>query len=65
MAEKIEWRNGRPPSPGRYRVQDYSVTCNCCWIDAIYSSGFFRRPMPGLGWQKIIVTRWAEMNEGA
>ncbi len=35
---KIEWINGdKPPKPGMYRIQDTTLNCACCWIDAKFN----------------------------
>jgi hypothetical protein len=44
-------------------VQDYTVHCDCCWIDATYACGIFRKAVTGMGWQVIKVTRWAAIND--
>lgn len=59
MASKINWQTGKPPASGRYRVQDCTIHCDCCWIAGTYTCGIFRKVVPGMGWQKIKVTRWA------
>jgi len=58
MASKINWQTGTPPANGRYRVQDYSVRCGCCWIDATWKKDHFRIIKDG-AWQLIVATRWA------
>lgn len=56
--EVIEWQTGKPPGDGRYKAQDYSVNCDCCWIDAEYKKGQWIHNKWG-GWQVLVVTRWA------
>ncbi len=35
---KIDWIKGdTPPKPGMYRIQDHSVRCNCCWMEARFN----------------------------
>lgn len=55
----IDWQTGKPPRAGRYRVQDASIRCDCCWISAQYRKGQFMHIRWG-AWEVLVVTRWAE-----
>lgn len=58
LPKAINWKTGKPPANGRYMVQDYSIHCDCCWIDATWKKDHFRRSVNGC-WQLVVVTRWA------
>ena len=62
MKKPIKWKKAAPPRDGPYRVQDYSVTCDCCWIDAEYRKGQWTHEKWG-GRQQLKVTRWAFIDD--
>lgn len=58
IAAPIKWCEGLPEENGRYRAQDYTLQCDCCWMAAEYRNGVFTRNRGGLR-EVFTATRWA------